>query len=77
MTEPEETPEPEYCVSCGEPLPDGQYAKAGEEDGVLVVYEVKCCGGYGVTLPVGDVQTAAQRFEQRQQDRHGNGGRPR
>ncbi|PSG96420.1 hypothetical protein BRD56_10455 [Thermoplasmatales archaeon SW_10_69_26] len=73
----DETPEPEHCVTCGEPLPDSQYAKAGGEDGVMIVYDVKCCGGYGVTLPVGDVQTAAQRFKERQQRRRGRGGQHR
>lgn len=69
-----EDPEPSVCPVCGEAL--AEHEQAGREPGVMVVYNVTCaadCGQMGLTIPLDDVQKAAQRFQQRQQGRHGHG----
>lgn len=70
MPDYEDAPEPDYCAKCGEPLPDRDYARVdeGSEPGVMAVYNVTCkqgedCGEYGITLPWGDIDQAAQRLE--------------
>jgi endogenous inhibitor of DNA gyrase (YacG/DUF329 family) len=71
---------PTRCPLCGAELE--RVEEAGQEPGVMTVYEIACpeCREMGVTVPETDVQTAAERFQRRQEDRRrerGQGGRPR
>lgn len=74
MTDEDRTPT--TCPLCGADLKAVE--QAGQEPGVMTVYEIECheCSSMGVTVPETDVQTAAQRFQQRQRQRrdHPPGG---
>jgi hypothetical protein len=66
----DDKPEPEACPLCGNDLEEIE--EAGEEPGVMTVYEIACSScnrQMGVTVPQDDVQSAAERFKQRQQRR--------
>lgn len=84
---PDTVSTPRVCPCCGSPGDqdadvDVDVELVGRDPGTMSVFTVDCtdCGGFGVTVPEGDLGEAGRKIGQtlqRQQRRPGDRGRPR